>query len=75
MTGLDTEVLREALRAGNDPGGAVDVMLIMDRGQAAAQAPPGRRRRGHAVRASPAGGRWNGNRGPGELAAGARCSR
>ena len=33
MTGLDTETLREALRAGNDHGGAVDVALIMDRGR------------------------------------------
>ena len=33
MTGLDTEILREALRAGTDPGGAVDVALIMDRGR------------------------------------------
>jgi hypothetical protein len=33
VTGLDTEILREALRAGNDPGGAVDVALIMDRGR------------------------------------------
>ncbi len=33
MTGLDTEALREALRAGNDPGGALDLALIMDRGK------------------------------------------
>ncbi len=33
MTGLDTEILREALRAGHDPGGALDVALIMDRGR------------------------------------------
>ena len=36
MTGPDTEALRtlrQALRAGSDPGDAVDVALIMDRGR------------------------------------------
>jgi len=33
VTGLDTEALRAALHAGNDPGGAPDLTLIMDRGR------------------------------------------
>ena len=33
MTGLDPDTLREALRAGHDPGTALDVALIMDRGR------------------------------------------